>query len=298
MMSGMHLLYDEDSSHEVSPSKRQKTAGTRSDDFENKLTLPVALELGEESRDLEFKLLTECLTSSKCDIAQPAKCQCRYCFYSKYGHVVFVPHDSHRDGEKGPGEKCADCISVERTVRGQYAIEISDHLPLSPEVRHDLACHFRVIREILSKMFSTKIAEMRKNIARVKIESMPILQEETSMLQKEIKAISSQMSDLEMEIEGIFTTVMRTGEDISGAANGSSILLKENMPTLVHLQKEDASAVSPRAGFLEEEIKRLQTENATLETKIQQFQEEKSMRSFGTQSVPINFFTSKRKLDS
>ncbi|TGO28127.1 hypothetical protein BPAE_0032g00700 [Botrytis paeoniae] len=288
-MSGMHLLYDENSPHEGPPSKRQKTAGSKSDDFENKLTLPIALELGEESRDLE-----QCLTSSRCDIAQPAKCQCRCCFYSKYGHVVFVPHDSHQDGEEGPGEKCADCVSVERTVRGQYAIEISDHLPLSPEVRHDLACHFRVTREILSKMFSTKIAEMRKKMTRVQIESMPILQEEISMLQKEIKAISGQMGDLEREIEGIFTTVMRTGENMSGAVDGSSILLKEIMPTLVHLPKVDAS----RKDILEEEIKRLKSENERLEAKIQKFEEEKGMKSFGIQSVPIKLFTSKRKLDT
>ncbi|TGO52337.1 hypothetical protein BCON_0143g00190 [Botryotinia convoluta] len=287
-MSEMHHLYDEDSSHEGPPLKRQKTAGTKSDDFENKLTLPIALELGEESRDLE-----QCLTSSKCDIAQPAKCQCRCCFYSKNGHVVFVPHDSHQDDEEGPGEKCADCVSVERTVRGQYAIEISDHLPLSPEVRHDLACHFRVIREILSKMFSTNIAEIRKKMTRVKIESMPILQEETSMLQKEIKAISGQIGDLEREIELSFTTIMRTGENKSGAVDGSSILLKENMPALVHLPKGDG----PRADFLEE-IKRLKTENARLETKIQQLEEEKGMKSFGTESVPIKSFTSKRKSDS
>ncbi|THV50432.1 hypothetical protein BGAL_0151g00280 [Botrytis galanthina] len=293
-MSKMNFLYDEDTSHEGPPSKRQKIAGTKSDDFENKLTLPIAVELGEESRDLELKLLTECLTSSKCDIAQPAKCQCRCCFYSKYGHVVFVPHDSHRDGEEGPGDKCADCVSVERTVRGQYAIEISDHLPLSPEVRHDLACHFRVIREILSKMFSTKIAEMRKKMTRVKIESMPVLQEETSMLQKEIKSIRGQMGDLEREIESTFTTVMRTGENISGAVDDPSTLPKENMPILVHLPKEDAS----RAGLLEEEINRLKTENERLETKLQQLEGEKGVRSFGTQSAPIKFFTSKRKLDS
>ncbi|TGO36867.1 hypothetical protein BHYA_0112g00060 [Botrytis hyacinthi] len=285
----MNLLYDEDTSHEGPPSKRQKIAGTKSDDFENKLTLPIAVELGEESRDLE-----QCLTSSKCDIAQPAKCQCRCCFYSKYGHVVFVPHDSHQDGEEGPGDKCSDCVSVERTVRGQYAIEISDHLPLSPEVRHDLACHFRVIREILSKMFSTKIAEMRKKMTRLKIESMPLLQEETSMLQKEIKSIRGQMGDLEREIEGTLTTVMRTGENISGVVEDPPILPKENMPILVHLPKGDA----PRAGSLDEEINELKTENERLKTKIQQLEEEKSMRSFGTQSVPIKYFTSKRKLDS
>ncbi|KAF5867906.1 uncharacterized protein Bfra_007101 [Botrytis fragariae] len=294
IMSKLNLLYDEDSPHEGPPSKRQKTAGTKSDNFENKLTLPIALELGEESRDLELKLLTECLTSCKCDIAQPAKCQCRCCFYSKYGHVVFVPHDSQQDGEEGPGEKCADCVSVERTVRGQYAIEISDHLPLSPEVRHDLACHFRVIREILSKMFTTKIAEMRKKMTRVKIESMPILKEETSMLQKEIRAISGQMGDLEREIESTFTTVMRTGENISGAVEGSSILLKDNNPTLVHLPKGDI----PGTDLLEEEINRLKTENERLETKIQRFEEEKDVRIFGTQSVPIKFITSKRKSDS
>ncbi|TGO17672.1 hypothetical protein BTUL_0015g00060 [Botrytis tulipae] len=285
----MDYFCDEDGSHEGPPSKRQKTAGAKSDDFENKLTLPIAVELGEESRDLE-----QCLTSSKCDIAQPAKCQCRCCFYSKYGHVVFVPHDSHRDGEEGPGDKCADCVSVERTVRGQYAIEISDHLPLSPEVRHDLACHFRVIREILSKMFSTKIAEMRKKMTRVKIESMPILQEETSTLQKEIKAIRGQMGDLERELEGTLTTVMRTGENLSGAVDDPSILPKENMPILVHLPKGDA----PRAGSLEEEINKLKTENERLKTKIQEFEGEKNMRIFGARSVPITYFTSKRKLDS
>ncbi|TGO66813.1 hypothetical protein BOTNAR_0053g00060 [Botryotinia narcissicola] len=285
----MNYLCDENGSCEGPPSKRQKTAGAKSDDFENKLTLPIAVELGEESRHLE-----QCLTSSKCDIAQPAKCQCRCCFYSKYGHVVFVPHDSHRDGEEGPGDKCADCVSVERTVRGQYAIEISDHLPLSPEVRHNLACHFRVIREILSKMISIKIAEMRKKMTRVKIESMPILQEETSMLQKEVKTIRGQMGNLEREIEGTLTTVMRTGENISGAVDDPSILQKENMPIRVHLPKGDA----PRAGSLEEEINKLKTENERLKKKIQQFEEEKNTRSFGTQSAPIKYFTSKRRLDS
>ncbi|KAF7894202.1 hypothetical protein EAF00_007716 [Botryotinia globosa] len=292
-MSEMDYFCDEDGSCEGPPSKRQKTAGAKSDDFENKLTLPIAVELGEESRDLELKLLTECLTSSTCDIAQPAKCQCRCCFYSKYGHVVFVPHDSHGDGEEGPGDKCADCVNVERTVRGQYAIEISDHLPLSPEVRHDLACHFRVIREILSKMFSTKIAEMRKKMTRVKIESMPILQEETSTLQKEIEAIRGQMGDLEREVEGTLNTVMRTGENLSGAVDDPSILPKENMPILVHLPKGDA----PRAGSLEEEINELKAENERLKKRIQQFEEEKNTRSCETQSVPIKYFTTKRKLD-
>lgn len=74
MKSEMNLLCDDDSSHEGPPSKRQKTAEIDSDDFENvssvqdpsllkfflhdfkKLTLPIALELGEESRDLERKL--------------------------------------------------------------------------------------------------------------------------------------------------------------------------------------------------------------------------------------------------
>ncbi|TEY47305.1 hypothetical protein BOTCAL_0308g00130 [Botryotinia calthae] len=267
MKSKMNLLRDGDRSHEGPPSKRQKTAGIESDDFENKLTLPIALELGEEFRDLELKLLTGCLTSVECDIAQPAKCQCRCCLYSKYGHVVFVPHDGHQDGEKGPGEKCADCVSVERTVRGQYAIEISDHLPLSPAVRHDLACHFRVIREILSRMFSTKIEDMRKRMALVKIESMPVLQEETSMLQKEIVEISGQIADLEKEVRRTFATMMKTGESISGAAlDGSSKLLNENMPLLVHLPKGNA----PRADLLEEEVKRLKTENARLEANIQQ----------------------------
>ncbi|KAM3151370.1 hypothetical protein ABEW05_008271 [Botrytis cinerea] len=271
----MNLLCDDDSSHEGPPSKRQKTAEIDSDDFENKLTLPIALELGEESRDLELKLLTECLTSVKCDIAQPAKCQCRCCLYSKYGHVVFVPHDGHQDGERGPGEKCADCVSVERTVRGQYAIEISDHLPLSHEVRHDLACHFRVIREILSKMFSTKIEDMRKRMARIKIESMPVLQEKTSMLLKEIVAISGQIADLGKEARRTFTTVTRTGENISGALDGSSILLKEYMPKLVHLSKGDTAGAEP----LEEEVKRSKTDNARLEAKIQQLGGEKSVGS-------------------
>ncbi|KAF7885548.1 uncharacterized protein EAF02_004057 [Botrytis sinoallii] len=291
-MSKMNLLYDEDPSDDGPPSKRQKTAGTKSDDFENKLTLPIALELGEEPRDLEIKILKECPTASKCDIAQPAKCLCRCYFYSKYGHVVFVPHDSHHGDDEGPEDKCADCINAESTVRGQYAIEISDHLPLSPEVRHNLACHFRVIRDILSKMFSTKIKEMRKRMTRVKIESMPILQEETSMLQKEIKAINGHMGDLEREIESTFATVMRTGENISGAVDGSSVLLRENVPTLVHLPKQDA----PRAGLLEEEINRLKTENERLKTKIQQFEEEKGMTSFETPSVPIKFFHLKMRI--
>ncbi|KAM0193639.1 hypothetical protein ACHAPC_001301 [Botrytis cinerea] len=203
----MNLLCDDDSSHEGPPSKRQKTAEIDSDDFENKLSLPIALELGEESRDLE--------------------------------------------------------------------LEISDHLPLSHEVRHDLACHFRVIREILSKMFSTKIEDMRKRMARIKIESMPVLQEESSMLQKEIVAISGQIADLGKEARRTFTTVARTGENISGALDGSSILLKEYMPKLVHLSKGD----TPGAESLEEEVKRLKTDNARLEAKIQQFEGEKSVGS-------------------
>lgn len=119
-------------------------------------------------------------------------------------------------------------------------------------------------------------------MTRVKIESMPVLQEETSLLQKEIKSIRGQMGDLEREIEGTFTTVMRTGENISGAVDDPSTLPKETMPTLVHLPKEDA----PKAGLLEEEINKLKTENERLETRIQQLEEEKCTRSFGTQMYP------------
>ncbi|KAF7959479.1 hypothetical protein EAE96_001095 [Botrytis aclada] len=189
-MSKMHLLYDDDSCQEGPPSKRQKTAGTKSDDFENKLTLPIALELGEESRDLE--------------------------------------------------RKC-----------------------------------------------STKLANMKKKMVQVKIESMPILQEEKSILQKEIKAISGQIGDLEREIEGTLTAVMRTGENVSGSVNGSSRLQKNHMPTLVHLPKGDDS----RADFLEEEIKRLKTENQRLEKKIRHFEEEKGLRSSDIQSASMKFST-------
>lgn len=102
-------------------------------------TLNVGYDDSSEERDYKLmkspgvvKLLKNCLASSKCDIAQPAKCQCRSCLYTKYGHVVFVPHDAHQDGEEGPGEKCAECISVEGTVRGQYAGEYF-------EIRHWLS---------------------------------------------------------------------------------------------------------------------------------------------------------------
>lgn len=112
-------------------------------------------------------------------------------------------------------------------------------------------------------------------MARIKIESMPILQEETSMLQKEIVAISGQMVDLGKEARRTFTTVTRTGENIPGALDGSSILLKEYMPTLVHLSKED----TPGAESLEEEVKRLKTDNARLKAKIQQLGGENSVGS-------------------
>ncbi|KAF7877186.1 hypothetical protein EAF04_000871 [Stromatinia cepivora] len=294
-MSEMDLMGDIPEVHDEPPSKKQKFTDIKQDDFENKLTVPIALELGEESRDLELKLLHKCLASSKCDIAQPAKCQCRCCLYTQYGHVVFVPHDGHQDGAAGPGGKCAECINVERTVRGQYAVEISDHLPLSPEVRHDLACHFRVFREILSKMFSTEIQDLRKRMAKVKIESMHTLQEEMLRLQEEVKTSVGQLDELGKELERTFETMVMTGVDISGAENDSSSTCEENMPTLVHLRKTDTS----RAELLEEEIKTLKTENTRLGEKVQRLEEESmDVNKYGVQSVPIKFFTSDRRLDS
>ncbi|KAJ8059023.1 hypothetical protein OCU04_012003 [Sclerotinia nivalis] len=274
-MSKMDLMGDIPEVHNEPPSKKQKFTEIKKDDFENKLTVPIALELGEESRDLEFKLLQKCLASAKCDIAQPAKCQCRCCLYTQYGHVVFVPHDGHQDG----GKKCAECINVERTVRGQYAVEISDHLPLSPEVRHDLACHFRVFREILSKMFSTEIQDLRKRMAKV----------------KEVKTSRVQLDELEKELGRTFETMVMTGVDIAAAENDSPSTCEENMPALVHLRKTD----SPRTESLDEEIKRLKNENIRLGEKVQQLEEESvDVKNYGVQSVPIKFFTSDRKLDS
>ncbi|KAA8570109.1 hypothetical protein EYC84_002441 [Monilinia fructicola] len=203
-------------------SKRQKTADFE-EDFENKLTAPIALELGEESRDLELKLLDKCLASRRCDIAQPAKCQCRCCLYTKYGHIAFVPHDAHQDDEDGPGKKCEDCINVEGTVRGQFAVEISEPLPMSPEARHDLACHFRVFREILSRMFSTKIQDLRKRMAQVKIESMPMLQEEMLKLQEEVIVCDSQLDELRKELARTFETMVTSGVDISRRTNDLSM---------------------------------------------------------------------------
>ncbi|ESZ90704.1 hypothetical protein SBOR_8898 [Sclerotinia borealis F-4128] len=296
-MSDMYLRCDSPKPLEEPPSKRQKIAEIKDEDFENKLTIPIALELGEESRDLELKLSEKCLAFSRCDIAQPAKCQCRCCLYTKYGHVVFLPHDSHQDGEEGPGEKCAECISVEGTViRGQYAVEISDPLPLSPEVRHDLAYHFRVFREILSTMFSTTIQDLRKRMAQVKIESMPALQEEMLGLQKEIKESNDQLDALGKELERIFTTMMMNGVDPLETKTDLSTTNEKNLPTLVHLRK---AAVSSAESSLKEEVDRLKMENARLETKVRKLEEENvEMKQYGVQSVQVEFYNSDEKSDS
>ncbi|CAD6446052.1 1f326624-f78a-486e-886a-5f9cddbfc54b [Sclerotinia trifoliorum] len=290
-MSTMDLRSDISKVHDEPPSKKQKFTEIKEDDFENKLTVPIALELGEESRDLELKLLQKCLASSKCDIAQPAKCQCKCCLYTQYGHVVFVPHDGHQDGDK----KCAKCTNVEKTVRGQYAVEISDHLPLSPEVRHDLACHFRVFREILSKMFSAEIQDLRKKMAKVKVDSIHTLQEEMLRLQVEVKMSKAQLDELEVELKRTFETVSMAGVEVSGAENDSLSTCGENMPTLLHLRKTDGSRAEP----LKEEIKRLESENVKLGEKVQQLEEESvDFKTYGFQSVPIKLFTPDRKLDS
>lgn len=286
----MDLRSDIPEVHEEHPSKKQKFTEIKNDDFENKLTVPIALELGEESRDLEFKLLQKCLASTKCDIAQPAKYQCKCCLYTQYGHVLFVPHDGHRDS----GKKCAECTIVESTVRGQYAVEISNHLPLSPGVRHDLACHFRVFREILSRIFSVEIQDLRRRMAKVKVESIHTLEEEMLRLQGGVKTSKVQLNELEMELKRTFETMVMIGVDISEAENDSSNTCGESMPTLVLLEKTDNSS----AELLEEEIKRLKSENIRLGEKVQKLEEESvDFKTYGFQSVPIKFFTSDPKLD-
>ncbi|KAM0163664.1 hypothetical protein ACHAPG_001190 [Botrytis cinerea] len=245
----MNLLCDDDSSHDGPPSKRQKTAEIDSDDFENNVSPQSnAILLNQQNANVDAVFIpsTDTWFLYRTTVIKMARKA-----LEKNARVALVLKEQYED------------------------IEISDHLPLSHGVRHDLACHFRVIREVLSKMFSTKIEDMRKRMARIKIESMPVLQEETSMLQKEIVAISGQIADLGKEARRTFTTVARTGENISGALDGSSILLKEYMPKLVHLSKGD----TPGAESLEEEVKRLKTDNARLEAKIQQFEGEKSVGS-------------------
>ncbi|KAB8298898.1 hypothetical protein EYC80_001056 [Monilinia laxa] len=291
----MDLMCDSPEPHEEHLSKRQKITDFEKEDFENKLTAPIALEFGEESRDLELKLLDKCLASHRCDIAQPAKCQCRCCLYTKYGHVAFVPHDAHQDDEYGPGEKCEDCISVEVTVRGQLAVEISDHLPLSPEVRHDLACHFRVFREILSRMFSTKIQDLRKRMAQVKIESMPTLQEEMLELEEEVAACDSQLDELRKELARIFETMVTSGVDISGRTNDLPMTHKKTIPTLAHLGERDVR----RTRSLEEEMNKVNAENSRLAKRVQHLEEENTkFKGYDTQTAPIQFYASSRESKS
>ncbi|KAI9640398.1 hypothetical protein NHQ30_011143 [Ciborinia camelliae] len=290
-MSEMDFTCESPEQHEEPPTKRQKTTEIKNDDFENVRTNSFGTILKTEAQKI-VKLLEKCLSSFRCDIAQPAQCKCRCCLYTKYGHVVFVPHDGHQYGEQGPGEKCAECISVEGTVRGKYGVEISDHLPLSPEVRRNLACHFRVFREILSKMFSTTIQDLRKRMAQVKIENMPTLQEEMLKLQEEIKSSGGQLDTLGSELQRIFVTTGMSGVDPLEMENDLPMTHNENAPELLDIRK----VAIPSLESLKAEIKRLETETTRLEKKIQHLEEEKTdMKKCAVQSVPIKFYTSDRK---
>lgn len=129
-------------------------------------------------------------------------------------------------------------------------------------------------------------------MSQVKIESMPALQEEMLRLKDEINMSSNQLHDLNAELERTFEAMIMSGVD---SLTPNDLSMPESIPTLVHLQKPEP----PKTESLEEEIKRLKTENARLGKKVQQLEEEKlDIKSYGVQSVPIKFFTSDRNLDS
>ncbi|EDN99890.1 predicted protein [Sclerotinia sclerotiorum 1980 UF-70] len=271
----MDLRSDIPEVHEEHPSKKQKFTEIKNDDFENKLTVPIALELGQESRDLECKLSSlQCGRKETQTKMAPQSNSCK--------------NVSPRPNAILPSQQNAS-VNVVSTP-----MEISNHLPLSPGVRHDLACHFRVFREILSRIFSVEIQDLRRRMAKVKVESIHTLEEEMLRLQGGVKTSKDQLNELEMELKRTFETMVMIGVDISEAENDSSNTCGESMPTLVLLEKTDNSS----AELLEEEIKRLKSENIRLGEKVQKLEEESvDFKTYGFQSVPIKFFTSDPKLD-
>ncbi|RAL61896.1 hypothetical protein DID88_002960 [Monilinia fructigena] len=120
------------------PVKRQKITDFEKEDFENKLTAPIALELGEESRDLELKLLDK----------------------SKYGHVAFVPHDAHQDDECDPGGNAR----ISLTLRGL----LEDNLQWRPQTTYLCRLKFKMISHATSELEEENGSdELRKELARI-----------------------------------------------------------------------------------------------------------------------------------